>query len=150
MNRYSDLPLPARPHVPGSGSEPDRAALQGAKADAQAFRYGVDLFNHGFFWEAHEVWEAVWRAAPPNSGRRQGVRALIQMANALLKRDMKKPNACRRLADEAARLTLDADLSGEGLDIRSLAVRFVAAVHGTGEFPPIVLGKDHPSSGSSN
>ena len=91
MTRYSSLPLLARPHVPGSGSEPDRAPLEVAKADEQAFRYGVDLYNRGFFWEAHEVWEAVWLAAPPNSGRRQGVRALIQMANAVLKRDMKKP-----------------------------------------------------------
>jgi len=132
--------------VPGSGSAPDRAPLEVAKADAQAFRYGVDLFNHGFFWEAHEVWEAVWLEATPNSGRRQGVRALIQMANALLKRDMKKPNACRRLADEVARLALDADLSGEGLDIAALAARFAEAAHGDGAF----LTTDHPSSGSSN
>ena len=52
---------------------------------------------------------------------------------------MKKPNACRRLADEAVSLALDADLSGEGLDIAALAARFAEAVHGDGEFPPIVL-----------
>ena len=136
--------------MPGSGSEPDRAPLEVAKADAQAFRYGVDLFNHGFFWEAHEVWEAVWLAAPPNSGRRQGVRALIQMANALLKRHMQKPRACRRLADEVARLALDADLLDEGLDIAALAARFAEAAHGDGAFPPIVLLKGQPSTGSSN
>ncbi len=135
--------------MPGSGSAPDRASLEKAGADAQAFRYGIDLFNLGFFWEVHEVWEAVWLAAVPNSGRRQGVRALIQMANAALKRDMKKPNACRRLADEAVALAIDADLSGEGLDIAALASRFAEAARSGGDFPAIVLASDQPSSGSS-
>jgi len=26
------------------------------------YLYGVDLFNHGYYWEAHEVWEDLWNA----------------------------------------------------------------------------------------
>ena len=26
------------------------------------YLYGIDLFNHGFYWEAHEAWEGLWVA----------------------------------------------------------------------------------------
>jgi hypothetical protein len=143
MKRHSQLPLPARAHVPGSGSVPDLAPLMTAKAHPEAFAYGVDLFNGGCFWEAHEVWEAVWLAAPPNSRRRQGLRALIQMANACLKRAMGKPKAFSRLAGEVVSLALDADLGDEGLDLKAVAAAFAAfagqASGDSGEVPVLAL-----------
>ena len=27
------------------------------------YLFGIDLFNHGYYWEAHEVWEGLWHAA---------------------------------------------------------------------------------------
>jgi hypothetical protein len=55
--------------IPGHGDEP---AL---------FRRGLDLFNSGEFFEAHEVWEALWHAA---SGQRKlFYQGLIQCAVAL-------------------------------------------------------------------
>jgi hypothetical protein len=73
MIRHSSLALPARRHLPGSGGNPGGTALETAGADAgQCLCHGVDLFNHGFFREAHEVWEAGWLAAAPDSGRRTG------------------------------------------------------------------------------
>ncbi|MER9007639.1 DUF309 domain-containing protein [Mesorhizobium sp. M0862] len=27
------------------------------------FRWGIDLFNHGYYWEAHEAWEPLWQTA---------------------------------------------------------------------------------------
>ncbi|MET2831203.1 DUF309 domain-containing protein [Mesorhizobium shangrilense] len=30
---------------------------------SNAFRWGSDLFNHGYYWEAHEAWEPLWHAA---------------------------------------------------------------------------------------
>jgi predicted metal-dependent hydrolase len=29
--------------------------------DCRAYLRGVDLFNRGYYWEAHEAWEGVWR-----------------------------------------------------------------------------------------
>src|SRR5690606_13320988 len=29
---------------------------------SRVYRVGVDLFNHGYYWEAHEAWEALWNA----------------------------------------------------------------------------------------
>jgi hypothetical protein len=122
MRRVADLPLPEQPHVPGSGSSPDMAPLEAAKAlappqtcvnawqDNRAYLYGHDLLEAGFFWEAHEVWEAVWLNCPPNSVERVLLRMLIQQANARLKLVMGRRNAAGRLATEVE--ALRGDLAG--------------------------------------
>jgi hypothetical protein len=108
------LPLPRWAYLPGVTAEPDREPLERAKAlvpsafpggvpaEHPAFRYGLALHDAGFFWEAHEVWEAVWKAAPKNGCDRLVVRALIQLVNAKLKLRMGRRGAGRRLLDEAA------------------------------------------------
>ena len=107
------LDLPRWAYLPGKTPEPDRAPLEHAKAlvpkayengvDPRdpAFRYGLALHDAGFFWEAHEVWEAVWKAAPKNGCDRLVLRALIQLANAKLKLRMSRARAAARLVEEA-------------------------------------------------
>ncbi|MEX0601972.1 MAG: DUF309 domain-containing protein [Bacteroidota bacterium] len=36
-------------------------------AQQEAFRRGIDLFNARKFWEAHEVWEEIWKDRPEDS-----------------------------------------------------------------------------------
>jgi predicted metal-dependent hydrolase len=50
-----------------------------------AMRRGVDLFNHGYFWEAHEAWEDPWRSEPRESPRKIYFQSLIRLAAAALK-----------------------------------------------------------------
>ena len=112
----SVLPLPRWAHRPGQTAAADHAPLDAAKAlvpvrfegqvpaDHPAFSYGLELNAAHFFWEAHEVWEAVWMAAPQNGLDRLALRALIQIANAGLKREMGQTNAVRRLIGEAMEL----------------------------------------------
>jgi predicted metal-dependent hydrolase len=107
------LDLPRWAYLPGKTPAPDRAPLEHAKAlvpkayengvDPRdpAFRYGLALHHAGLFWEAHEVWEAVWKAAPKNGCDRLVLRALIQLANAKLKVRMGRARAAARLVDEA-------------------------------------------------
>ena len=109
----TSLDLPTRAHVPGTGSEPDWPPLEAAKATATsvtseqtwadnwAYVYGFALIRAGFYWEAHEVWEPVWLACPPNSRERTLLRALIQFANAKLKCRMGRSRAAFRLINEA-------------------------------------------------
>jgi hypothetical protein len=104
-------PLPEARHVPGTGTMPELALLEEIKAlaptrtDATAWRdnvpylYGMALFEAGFYWEAHEVWEPVWMNCAPNSPERHLLQALIQYANAALKRDMGRARATRRLIE---------------------------------------------------
>lgn len=162
LKRHTPHAMPACRHIPGSGSSPDMGVLEVAKAGADAFAYGADLFNRGFFWEAHEVWEAVWMAAAPNSARRQALRALIQMTNACLKLAMGRRNAFARLAVEVAHIAPGEGLAREGLDMAALASafqRFAAQVaHEAGsietpetrsDFPFIVLRLDQASTADS-
>jgi hypothetical protein len=163
MKRHTHHAMPARRHIPGSGSVPDKAVLKAATAErGDAFAYGADLYNHGFFWEAHDVWEAPWMAATPNSARRQTLRTLIQMANACLKLAMGKRNAFERLATEIAQNSPGEGLAHRGLDMAAPAsafARFAADVAGKAadlkapeahsNFPVIVLKPDQDSSGDS-
>jgi predicted metal-dependent hydrolase len=49
--------------------------------DVVGLRRGVDLFNRAEFFEAHEVLEDLWRAAP--AAERKFLQALIQISVAL-------------------------------------------------------------------
>ncbi len=51
----------------------------------ETYLYGVDLFNHGFWWEAHEAWENVWMGTEKSDLEGKFLQALIQFSAALLK-----------------------------------------------------------------
>jgi hypothetical protein len=105
--------MPRWAHLPGVTPEPDRAPLEAAKATLPArFRappgptepalaYGLALHDAGFFWEAHEVLEAVWLATALNTPERLLIRGFIQLANAGLKRRLGREGAAERLLRES-------------------------------------------------
>lgn len=108
------LALPGWAYVPGVDEAPDRAPLDGVKAlvpvrfdghvpaTHPALLYGLRLNNEGLFWEAHEILEAVWKAAPQGGLDRLCLRGCIQIANANLKLKMGRPRAVDRLLADAA------------------------------------------------
>lgn len=67
--------------------------------ETKAWATGLAFLREGYFWEAHEVLEAVWMVCPQNSAERLMVQAIIQRANAGLKQKMGKENAAARLFD---------------------------------------------------
>lgn len=94
------LALPARPFRPGAGMA--RPALPGDERPAPLrFRYALDLFNHGFWWEAHEVWEGLWRAHARGTPERTALQGLIMLAGALLKAWTGPPAGRARLCARA-------------------------------------------------
>lgn len=66
----------------------------------ETYLYGIDLFNHGYWWEAHEALEAVWVAAGRQTETGLFIQGLIQIAVAHLKR-------YQRFHDVALRLSQD-------------------------------------------
>ncbi|MBA84684.1 DUF309 domain-containing protein [Thalassobius sp. S69A] len=68
--------------------------------ETPAWIAGLSYLEEGFFWEAHEVLEPVWVALAPGSDERELVQALIQLANACLKREMGRPQAVLRICEK--------------------------------------------------
>jgi len=93
-------PMPAYSYVPGKFPHPirDREGHSfGEVADevtdfdpqhwreCRAYLRGIDLFNHGFYWEAHEAWEAVWNAAGREGVIADFIKGLIKLTAACVK-----------------------------------------------------------------
>lgn len=72
--------------------------------ECETYLWGIDLFNNGYYWEAHEAWEAVWHTA----GRRGVVadfcKALIKLAAAGVKAREGRPEGVKRHALRAKEL----------------------------------------------
>jgi DUF309 family protein family protein len=107
--------MPQWAYVPGetAEAEADHDTLWQAKALVPsafrgfvparhpALRYGIALNDRGFYWEATQILETVWAAAPQGGRERLLLRTCILIANANLRLRMQKPHAAARLLGEA-------------------------------------------------
>jgi hypothetical protein len=89
-----------------------------------AFRRGAALFDAGFYWEAHEAWEAPWHAHGRRGPTADVLKALIKLAAAGVKVRQHQPHGVRIHAARAAALLAEVARSGEppplGLDLDAL------------------------------
>lgn len=101
----SEIPDPPFACIPGQTARHPEGWFDALKADPEtALRVGIAYFERGYFWECHEVLEAVWLEAPDPSPERDMVQAVIQLANARLKLRMGRPKAAARLCGMVAGL----------------------------------------------
>ncbi len=137
-----DRPLPPYAYLPGRyphpirdpdghsfGSKPDEPEAPDPTRwrECGDYLYGIDLFNHGFYWEAHEAWEGLWHALGRRGVTANYVQALINFAAAGFKARWGNVRGVRANARTAAKLfdsaarQLGPD-SGRymGLDVRAL------------------------------
>jgi uncharacterized protein len=141
--RYQPLrPLPAYAYVPGRTPRPSRAAEGGERGAVAAelaylpesswaengeYLWGADLYNAGFFWEAHEAWEGSWRAAAGRDPAQRAVlQGLIQCAAACLKAAAGDAQTCRRLAARGLTWLERARVDRDGRAMGLRVARFVA------------------------
>jgi uncharacterized protein len=68
------------------------------------YLYGIDLFNHGYFWEAHEAWEGLWHTCGRRGPIANFLKALIKLAAAGVKAREGNPNGIQRAAQRAGEL----------------------------------------------
>jgi uncharacterized protein len=98
--RYTTRPLPPYSYVPGRFPHPQSdpaghsfGTHEGAADsldEAQwpsnpAWLWAIDLFNHGYYWEAHEAWEGLWHAANRRGPTADLLKGLIKLAAAGVK-----------------------------------------------------------------
>jgi hypothetical protein len=62
------------------------------------------LFNHGFYWEAHEAWESLWHAVGRQGPVAAWLKALIKLAAAGVKAREGNPAGVARHATRALEL----------------------------------------------
>ena len=93
------MPLPPYTYVPGRTPHPIRDPAghmygkheQSAELDIENWQrcdqylFGIDLFNHGYYWEAHEAWESLWHAAGRTGAIADFLKGLIKLAAAGVK-----------------------------------------------------------------
>lgn len=156
--RYSTFPFPGYAYLPGRDPHPtaDRSghsfgcapwfAVQAPPSPDRwlacpPYLYGVDLFNFGYWWEAHESWEPLWRGCVTNRVQREFLQGLIQAANALLKRQMGKELAVYRLYSECrTHLSVVRSSRYMGLDVHCWLQAFEDSLsEGNASFPALIL-----------
>ncbi len=74
-----------RGHSWGHEEEPADALEEFSWSDNEEYLYGFDLFNFGYYWEAHEAWEAVWIASGKKGPIAEFLKGLIKMTAAGVK-----------------------------------------------------------------
>ena len=133
-----DIPTPPHAYVPGQNARHPEDWFDGIKADVaaglpteqtQAWRAGLRYLDKGYYWECHEVLEAVWMALPNPSPERDMTQALIQLANARLKLKMGKPRATLRLCVMVQGLLDDQQGAILGVDVDWLRSQCIVTEH---------------------
>jgi len=85
--------------------EPEvEVAVESRWPECEPYLWGIDLFNHGYYWEAHEQWEAVWHAAGRSGTRADFCKALIALAAAGVKAREGRSRGVRHHAGRARKL----------------------------------------------
>jgi hypothetical protein len=112
MESDQNAGLPPYTYVPGgpwphpnraSEARGDRATQPlGDVADSPLFRRGVELFDAGYYWEAHEAWEVLWHAAGRRGATADVLRGLIKLAAAGIKVRERREAGVRTHARRAA------------------------------------------------
>jgi predicted metal-dependent hydrolase len=133
-----DLELPAYTYVPGRFPHPcadpaghrfsvvEPAHVAGDRVDQHVYLAGIDLFNFGYYWEAHEAWERLWHAASRKGPRADFFKGLIQLAVVGVKLREGRSDGARTHATRAAELfasLLTENESYGGLDLAQLVRR---------------------------
>lgn len=97
--RYTSDYLPEYAHRPGETVHPNKEGGHyfGKKEPEQKpltqenyvihheYLYGIDLYNHGYFWESHVYWEAAWNGCGRKGKTADFLKALILLAAGRLK-----------------------------------------------------------------
>jgi len=104
-----------------------RRALAAALAENPRWLYALDLYNAGFYWEAHEAWEGCWNALGRKTPDARFVQGLIHLAAAAVKIREGKPLGVARHSKRARELLGNLE-AADGGGALGLAPESISAV----------------------
>jgi hypothetical protein len=115
--------LPRYTHVPSSGTPHPYRDPRGHSfnrkpstpkqlteenwAECRSYLVGLDLFNLGFYWEAHDEWDRLWRQSGPDSIVGKFLKGLVKIAAAGIKVREESIHGVRRHAASAGEVFAD-------------------------------------------
>ncbi len=142
-------PHPTRhPEGHSYGAPPEARYLEPRRwHENEDYLFGVDLYNHGYLWEAHEAWEGLWHRAKHDELQAEHLQGLIQCAAAALKVPMGQPRGLAQLAElgtgRLERVAREGSPIYMGIDLSAFVAAFRAFAASqpdtAEERPPIVL-----------
>ena len=99
-----DRAFPPYAYVPGRHPRPPLtdADWNDDRNPDDTARFAIDLFDHGYYWEAHEQWEFLWRRHGRDSLAGRMAYGLIALAAAGVKARMGSAEGLRRHARRAS------------------------------------------------
>lgn len=89
-----------RGHTYGQPEKPPPSVPPDRWKDNEEYLFGIDLYNHAYWWECHEALEGLWHLTGHKGGEAQFLQGIIQVAAANLKRHTGVLEGSRRLARE--------------------------------------------------
>ncbi len=152
--RYSGLALPPYRYVAGHTPHPTRdpsGHAFGVERNARStfdpktwrssreYLHAIDLFNHGFWWEAHEALEDLWRAVGRRSDTGVFLQGLIQIAAAHWKHRAGSKAGATRLCRAGLSKLRRASGVRLGIDVAALAAQAEAYFSGARAAPARIL-----------
>lgn len=84
--------------------------------------HAIDLFNGGYYWEAHEVWEGFWHMLGRTTPEARFTQGLIRLAAACVKVREGVPDSVKKHALRARELLGDAVSVDHGTDAGALGL----------------------------
>src|SRR5438067_6581074 len=117
-------------HRHGAAAEPLTPPEPGRWHECRPYLHGLDLFNRGYYWEAHEIWEGLWHACGRAGPTADFLKGLIKLAAAGVKVREGRPEGTVGHARAAADLFRRSGASHErylGLPLDDL-IRFADSV----------------------
>ena len=151
--RYTRKPLPAYAYTPGSGRphpvRDPRGHSYGVETpqerfdpehwrDSETYLYAIDLFNAGYWWEAHEALEALWLGSGRTGPAADFLRALIQLAAACLKVRSGNRASARRLLERGRPALEKAGREFAGIATATLTSAIAGYVEGSAAAEPVI------------
>ena len=97
--------------------------MEFSEQQASWLQAGIDNFNTGRFWHAHEDWEDLWKSLKPNAEQEliDGVQGIIQIAAMLLNHQRRKARGVTNLWTKASAKLEPVKGGLFGIDIESLS-----------------------------
>ncbi len=138
--RYSTAPFPSYRFIPGKSphptAHPDGHSYRPAGtpephvdlprpedwAASDTYLLATDLYNHGYWWEAHETWEALWQVSDKGGVQGRFLQGLIQLAACHLKWHMGHLDGVARLRESSLKYLRAAQSDGSAGEYMGLEV----------------------------